>query len=275
MSRTKTGSSGPRRGAREARNEKYRLQELARRRTRVRTRGRWCLAFAILAGIVSLGVPLVVHSAYVEETAFDRAAPCAVDAPVGFTDCLSRTTAVIVSKREITGKNAHEYVSVDLGGASPAEIGFPSRDFYTRLTTGESIGVTVWRQRFVRLDDGLGSTATDGSPTGKTQLVLTLGVLMLGAATWLGYLSFWYLRRGERCAAIPAPPALILPVRALLAGAVPLFAVFIVLASARGSLSPGAALLVVPLSYGAVLLLAASCLFFPWMRRPGEVHFKR
>lgn len=275
MSRGKTGSSGPRGGGRARRNERYRLQELARRRKRVRTRGRWCLAFAILAGSVSLGLPLMVHSAYVEETAFDRAAPCESDAPASFTDCLSRTTDVVVSKRETTGRSAHEYVSVDVGGPSPAEIGFPSHSFYTRLTTGESIGVTVWRQRFVRLDDGVGSTATDDNPVGNTQLTLILGVFVLGAAIWLGYLSFWYLRRTERCAAIPAPPALILPARALTAGAVPIFATLIVLASAGGSLSPTATLFVVPLSYAAALLLAASTLFFPWMRRPGEVHFKR
>ncbi|MBF9068075.1 hypothetical protein [Streptacidiphilus fuscans] len=275
MSRTRTGSSGRRSGAHERRAERYRLQGLVRRRARIRTRGRWCLAFAVLTGFVSLCMPFGVHSAYVEETAFDRAVPCAPDAPASFTDCLSRSTDVIVSKRETTGKGAREYVSVDVGTPSPAEISFGSRAFYSRLTVGESIGVTVWRQRFVRLDDAFGSTDTDGDPSGDMQLTLALGIAALGAAAWLGYLSFWYLRRTERCAAIPAPPALVLAARALYAGALPLFVGFVVLVSTRGGLSPAASLVVVPLSYSAVLLLAASTLVFRWMRRPGEVHFKR
>ncbi|MEY9874133.1 hypothetical protein ABH931_003627 [Streptacidiphilus sp. MAP12-33] len=274
MSRTSSRPSGPRGRAHRGGYEQHRVQEAARRRARVRRRGRWCLAFAILAGFVALCMPFAVRSDYLEETSFDRAVPCAPDAPVSFTDCLSRATEVVVSKREVVGKNAHEFVTVDFGGTSPTEIGFTSRDFWSRLSVGEQIGVTVWRERFVRLDDSVGTTNTDDSPVGNTQMTATLALPLLGLALWLGYLSFWYLRRTERTAAIPAPPALILPARAVGAGVIPALVALVTLASTRGSLSPAAALLVVPLSYAAVLLLAASSLLSSRMRRPGEVHFK-
>lgn len=258
------------------RDERLRRQERQRRVARVRRRGRFTLVGAVLSGVVALLLPFGVSQAWSQERAFERAVSCdAVTAPAPGSDCLLDSAGTVVSLHQTKGKGARQFVDLRTLGTLTGDISFEDPGFYNGLSVGQTLTATFWQGRVVLLTaDGVG-VRTDGNPTGSAAGALTFDLLAALGALWLGYLSFWYLRRTELSAAIPAPRALVLPVRVVSVAFVPGLVLFVALAGGAYARATAGSLLLIPGLLVAALALAATTLFVPWMRRPGEVHFKR
>jgi hypothetical protein len=264
--------------AKKSRDERLRRQARERRVARVRRRGRFTLVGALLSGVLALLLPFGVVQEWSQERPFEQAVACdSVTAPLPgpIPDCLLSAYGTVVTLHQTTGKGARQFVNLRSLGTLTGDVAFSDPGFYNGLTLNQTVTATFWRGQVVELTAGGTTVRTDANPTGTAAGVLTFDLLATLGALWLGYLSFWYLRRTERSAAIPAPPALVLPARVAAIAVVPGLALAIYLGTEARLHATVGSLLLIPALLAAVLALAASTLLFPWMRRPGEVRFKR
>lgn len=257
------------------RQDRQRRAIFDQRVARVRRRGWLCLFLGLVAGLVT-GVALArFPSALEDQRALEAARYCGPASVHRSADCVVSIAATVVAKRETAGRDQHDYVRLTGTGTPSGEIGFVNHDFYARLATGQSVEALTWRSRIVVLQADGDQVPTDGNPEGGPGVTLTVAFAGLAVTAWLAYLVFWYLRRPRLAAARPAPPALVLPSRVACVAVLPGFVAVVVMMSLYAghdtTLPPTAGLLVL----AGLLLLACASLLNSWMRRPGEVYFRR